>query len=68
MRLGTVSFANKDTFRGFFSSDIQRRTGTCHKNIPYNNLGTTGTWRGWSDYKVNFNTELDLDVPSDMRR
>lgn len=22
----------------------------------------------WSDYKVNFNTELDLDVPADMRR
>ena len=44
MRSGTVTFANKDTFRGFFSSDIQRRTGTCHKNIPYNNLGTTGTW------------------------
>ena len=22
----------------------------------------------WSDYKVNFNTELDLDIPSDMRR
>ena len=22
----------------------------------------------WSDYKVNFSTELDLDVPADMRR
>ena len=22
----------------------------------------------WSDYKVNFNTELDLDIPTDMRR
>ena len=22
----------------------------------------------WSDYKVNFSTELDLDIPSDMRR
>ena len=22
----------------------------------------------WSDYKVNFNTELDLDVPADMQR
>ena len=44
MRSGTVTFANKDTFRGLFSSDIKRRSGTCHKNIPYNDLGTTGTW------------------------
>lgn len=48
MRSGTVSFANKDTFRGFFSSDIQRCTGTCNKNIPYNNLGTISTMEQWS--------------------
>ena len=22
----------------------------------------------WSDYKVHFNTELDIDIPEDMRR
>ena len=45
MYSGTVSFTNKDTFRGFFSSDMRTRRGTCHKNIPLNNLGTTGTWK-----------------------
>ena len=42
LECGTVRFNNKDTFKGYFSPDMKKRIGTCHKNKNYS--GTTGTW------------------------
>ena len=62
VRLSTTDTAGEGLFArtGFTSGDLV--------SILNGTRSSPSCQDEWSDYKVNFNTGLDLDIPEDMRR